>query len=387
MSISPHSDQFYADLPQQEMPLSQLMDTREAFAPVPDDWHVIVTDIKSSTLAVQTGAHDLVNLVATGSMIAALNIAYGRGIQIPFFFGGDGATLILPAGILEPVMQALNEHRQNTLRNFDMDLRVGQVPVRDLYAEGYSLQITRARINDLFSIPVVLGGGLRQAERKVKAEDPALAPSESAENLLDLAGMECRWDHMKPPADHQEVVCLLVEVRDDQRQPILFRQVLSQIDDIYGPYARRQPVTAQRMRLQPGLSKIKMEMRVRLGKFDLAYLFESWLRTLIGKWYYFPFDKQGKAYLSSLVQLVDTLVIDGRINTVISGTAKQRKQLCEFLDRLEAAGEVWYGLHTSAESVMSCYVRDRRDQHIHFVDGADGGYTQAARVLKRKLRS
>ena len=45
-----------------------------------------------------------------------------------------------------------------------------------------------------------------------------------------------------------------------------------------------------------------------------------------------------------------------------------------------------FGLHVSNESVMSCYVRDRRDQHIHFVDGAEGGYTLASIVLKKKLR-
>jgi hypothetical protein len=34
---------------------------------------------------------------------------------------------------------------------------------------------------------------------------------------------------------------------------------------------------------------------------------------------------------------------------------------------------------------MSCYVRDRRDEHIHFIDGIGGGYTMAATVLKKKL--
>ncbi len=44
------------------------------------------------------------------------------------------------------------------------------------------------------------------------------------------------------------------------------------------------------------------------------------------------------------------------------------------------------GLHICRESVMSCYVRDRSDDHIHFIDGIGGGYTQAATVLKKNLR-
>ena len=82
--------------------------------------------------------------------------------------------------------------------------------------------------------------------------------------------------------------------------------------------------------------------------------------------------------------LSDTLVIDGKINTVISGTAAQRQQLEESLSRLEAGGKLWYGIHVSGESVMSCYVRSLNEDHIHFVDGAGGGYTKAAGMLKQK---
>ena len=36
---------------------------------------------------------------------------------------------------------------------------------------------------------------------------------------------------------------------------------------------------------------------------------------------------------------------------------------------------------------MSCYVRNMNDKHVHFVDGAEGGYTKAAGVLKKKISS
>ena len=80
----------------------------------------------------------------------------------------------------------------------------------------------------------------------------------------------------------------------------------------------------------------------------------------------------------------DTLVIDGKINTVISGTSRQREELKAELDKLEKAGDINYGLYVSKESVMSCYVRNLNEDHIHFVDGAEGGYTKAAGMLKRK---
>ena len=36
----------------------------------------------------------------------------------------------------------------------------------------------------------------------------------------------------------------------------------------------------------------------------------------------------------------------------------------------------------SRESVMTCYIENRNAKHIHFVDGADGGYTEAAKEIK-----
>lgn len=36
---------------------------------------------------------------------------------------------------------------------------------------------------------------------------------------------------------------------------------------------------------------------------------------------------------------------------------------------------------------MTCYIEDRKYKHIHFVDGADGGYTEAAKELKAKRKT
>jgi len=70
---------------------------------------------------------------------------------------------------------------------------------------------------------------------------------------------------------------------------------------------------------------------------------------------------------------------------VISGTTHQREMLTNRLDEMETDGELFYGLYVSNESVMSCYVHNMNNSHIHFVDGAEGGYTRAAGVLKLKI--
>lgn len=90
----PHTDQFYSELPLNEISVNELVADTKLFFPVPDDWQVVMTDVKGSTQAVKDGLHQVVNLVATGSIIAGLNIARKANTTIPFFFGGDGATLL-----------------------------------------------------------------------------------------------------------------------------------------------------------------------------------------------------------------------------------------------------------------------------------------------------
>lgn len=375
---------FYAQLPANNISVTKLLADERLFSGVPEDWHIVVTDIKGSTQAVAEGRHQDVNLVAAGSIIAALNLAKAAKVSIPFFFGGDGATLLIPAFLLDALLPALTEHRENTARNFNLDLRVGHMPVAEVYRKNYQLRIAKVKMSSIFSIPIVLGKGLQYAERAIKAPAYFLRLPEMKERRLDLEGMECRWDRVKPPPNCQEVVCLLIEPQSDAQQADIFRMVLEKIDEIYGSHQGRNPISVQNLTLDATWAKIKTEMQAKLGRFKFSYLLKNWLYTLFGK-LYFQVYENGKNYLHHLVELSDTLVIDGRINTVISGTVQQRKMLEIALNQIESQGKIIYGLHVSKESIMSCYVRDRLDQHVHFVDGSEGGYTKAASMLKAKL--
>ena len=378
------TSRFYSDLPVRSGALSALLANQAQFAAVPTDWEVLLTDVRGSTQALSDGKHQAVNLVATGSIIAALNIGHRAGVALPFFFGGDGATLLAPQALAAPIEAALLVHRENTRVNFDLDLRVGRVPVAGLYAQGAQLLIARTDVNGQgLVIPVALGDGLQLAERIVKSENFALAPP-PADTSLDLDGMECRWDAIRPQTASLEVVCLLVMVRRTERQAAILSAVLAHIEEIYGSLAARNPVSKTRLKLETTFSKIATEMRAKLGRFQWGYLLGQWFYTAIGP-LYFALSRDGARYLERIVQLSDTLMIDGRVNTVMSGTAAQREALSTALRNLEEQGDIRFGMQICAASVMSCYVRDRRDQHSHFVDGLGGGYTQAATMLKQKL--
>ena len=376
------NDLFFSRLPVNEIPLSDLLTEEHLFFKVPDNWYVVITDVKKSTIAIEQGQHETVNLLATGSIVAVLNIAYKTNLSIPFFFGGDGASFIIPSSILTATLQALQVHQENTKKSYELVLRVGFVPVADIYKEDHVLKITKLRTSQLFSIPVVLGDGLTYAEQVIKGENYFLDLSRGNSDALDLTGMQCRWDKIKPPQNYDEVVSLLVTARESEQQAESFKKVIDKLDEIYGGPERRKPISVPMLKLKATLEKIGQEMRVRFGGYRPVYLLHKWITTLLG--YFYFRTKQGKRYLLQLVDMSDTLVIDGRINTVISGTTQQRQQLVAALNELETQGFIQYGLFVSKESIMSCYVRNMNEDHIHFVDGAEGGYTKAAGMLKNK---
>ncbi len=382
MSKANHN--FYDKLPINRIPLSKLLLSDTSFTAVPRDWHVIITDIKGSTAAVADGLNETVNFIATGSIVAVLNLAFKAKIAIPFFFGGDGATFIVPSILIDLALKKLMVFRKNTLNNFSVDLRVGTVSVAKLYDEGYKINICKFAISDFFSIPIVLGGGLNYAESLIKAEDYMLSQIEDVLEELDLNGMQCRWDKIAPPENIKEVVTLLVMASNVESQAQAFSKVMSCIDEIYGGIKKRQPISVDKLKFNSTFQRMSTEMRARIGKIKFFELVRDWLVNSFGTIYFLT--SNGKRYLNRLVETSDTLVLDGKINTVICGDEQQRLKLLKVLNELEKNKEIIYGLFISTESVMSCYVRDLKDDHIHFVDGAGGGYTQAAKMLKEKMR-
>lgn len=382
--MAAHSDHFYSNLQINKMPLHQLLLKAKLFNDIPADWHVIITDIRSSTVAVNSGLHETVNLIATGSMVTVLNIAFKANISIPFFFGGDGATFLLPDGILDKALKSLSQYKVNTLNNFNLDLRVGVVSVKEIYSNSHRLSISRFSASENFVIPLILGDGLDYAEKLIKGEDYLLAEKQYGAEELDLSGMQCRWDKIAPPENREEVVTLIVIAQQGCNQAAAFSRVIKYIDQIYGTPEKRQPISIPKLIFKTSFNNLGKEMRHRIGKLKWFELIKTWFVNVYG-YIYFRTDS-GKKYLKQLVEMSDTLVMDGRINTVITGSEAQRLRLQSALNGLEHQNEILYGLYVSKESVMSCYVRDLEDDHIHFVDGSDGGYTRAAALLKQKIR-
>ncbi len=359
---------FFKKIIPHKIPLRRLLRDERLFVKVPADWHIIVADIEDSTEAINKGLHNEVNLAATGSIVSVLNQLkkYKSKIKVPYFFGGDGATFIVPPSILEDLMNVLKRQRLHVKKNLKLELRVGSLPVEKAYEKGHKLQIAKIRLNEYLIIPVVLGTALKFAEKVIKNTYEENPKEIITRKKLDLTGMECRWDEIAPPKTEQKVVCLLINCDDDKLQRKIYEEVITKLDYIFGDLHERQPISTLKLKLDTTIDKIRKEMYARIGKYNMIYLLKNWMVTGFGK-YYFKYFKEGKSYLLKVSQLSDTLIIDGSINTVISGDQYQIDRLITYLDEMETDKKMNYGIHITHASVMSCYVMLKIEMIIIFI--------------------
>src|SRR5438876_6530380 len=161
---APSSDSFYESLPVFDE-FAGITDPAR-YQPLPDDWHVVVADVQGSTAAIARGLYKHVNVVGAASITAVLNAV--RPLEVPFVFGGDGATLCVPASVVGPVRQALMATRLMAEREFHLPLRVGMVPMPHIRRGGQDVLVARWRISPHCTQAVFSGGGLPFAEACIK---------------------------------------------------------------------------------------------------------------------------------------------------------------------------------------------------------------------------
>ncbi|AWV97160.1 DUF3095 family protein [Arcticibacterium luteifluviistationis] len=378
--------QYYTKLKNSNKNLVELLDSESAFSDVPNTWHVVVVDILNSTQAVDEGKHHQVNLTATGSIISVLNTIRKekQSIEIPYFFGGDGATFILPSLLLKKIVLVLDNYSLHIKRNTNLTLRVGHVPVSHLTTENCSLKIVKHRLSAQLSIPIVLGNGLKKAEEIIKRDFQENNLTNFKEDLLNLEGMECRWEQVNPNQTQNKVVCLLLDAVNDSNQREVYKNVLTKMDAIFGTFEIRQPIKSDKLKLSFSILKIWEEMKISLAKKNLGYLFKNWISTLFGK-FYLSLSPNGIQYLKQIGQLSHTFMLDGMINTIFTAEQPKIDLFLAYLNQLEKDKKIIFGIHITHASVMSCYVLDRKTKHSHFVDGTEGGYTSAAKMFKEKM--
>ena len=90
-----------------------------------------------------------------------------------------------------------------------------------------------------------------------------------------------------------------------------------------------------------------------------------------------------KTYVRQVVENSDFRKYDDGLRMILDCTPELEQALTKLLTAAAFGKVVRYGLHRQDAAMMTCFTPSvMRSDHVHFIDGARGGYASAATALK-----
>jgi hypothetical protein len=379
MVTTSHGD-FYAGIPVFHG-FGSLMDPA-LYSALPDDWTIGIADIVESTRAIAAQRYKAVNMAGAAVIAAVTNALEGR--EFPFVFGGDGASFAVGSDDLACARDALASTATWVKDDLNLAMRVALIPVAAIRAQGFDVRVARYAPSQNLSYAMFTGGGLGWAEAAMKRGEFAV-PVAPAGSTPDLSGLSCRFEEI--PSVRGVILSVLV-VPAAGADMAAFRRVIEDMIVLVerSPDAGRPvPAGGPPLRWPPaGLDfEVRTERRgspsVRrirvLGRTLMAYVI---MRFGISVGGFVP-----KTYVQQVVENSDFRKYDDGLRMILDCTPELESALKRRLIAAASAGTIRYGLHRQDAAMMTCFTPSAlRSDHVHFIDGARGGYASAATALK-----
>lgn len=386
-----NTNNFYKDLPTIKEDLEDALVNESFFKSMPNDWHIIVTDIEHSTEEFHKGKYQEMNIISASSVILALNIADKYGIDIPFIYGGDGASIVVPKKILGEVLESLATLRNNAKYNFGLSLRVGSISIENLKVHGYRLKIAKIKVVENYTQSIFLGIGLAEAEKMIKKDKRLQTKKEGENKKLNLSGLQCRWNEIQPPYHKKEILVLIVAPIKRKNQTLTYRKILADIESVYGSFKKRHPISSKEVTHSSDFKTLSKASKVKFGRLNIFYTFYQMAKSFLSKLYIksnikLPIQIHEDYIPGDIATATDTLKIDGTLKTIVAGNKTQKEELLKKLEKREKRGEIVFGHFGTDSTTITCYVHKREKEYINFIDGTGGGYVRAAEELKNKIK-
>ncbi|CDM61497.1 MULTISPECIES: DUF3095 domain-containing protein [Rhizobium] len=381
------NERFFADVPV-FTDFERVTDTSN-YHPLPDGWFLALADIVGSTQAIAAGRYKDVNMAGVSVISAVLN-AVDKG-DYPFVFGGDGAVVALPGGLEGLARGALAAAQRWVEEEMGLTLRIAVVPLTDIRKEGLDVRVARHAASPFVTYAMFAGGGASWAERQMKsgrygvdASPPGTRP--------DLTGLSCRWS---PIAAHNgEIVSIIAVPAEGGRPSAAFRKLVMEVVAISAEQGRGgHPVPPDGPEFAFSMRGVDREARATAmpGKRLKQKLFIMLQIVLVVVLHrlgakFFGFD--ARRYTQDVSGNSDFRKFDDGLKMTIDVDAQHLGRIEALLEEAKAKGIARFGLHRQASALMTCFVPTplSRD-HVHFIDGASGGYAVAASQITGKKLS
>ncbi|MHA1563850.1 MAG: DUF3095 domain-containing protein [Alphaproteobacteria bacterium] len=360
------------------------------YQPLPDDWLVVVADIRGSTKAIRAGRYKDVNMIGAACITAVLNIV--GDIDVPYVFGGDGATLAVPRDVGEKVGLALLQTQTMAGQAYGLGLRVGIVPIADIRTQGCDVLVAKYRVSEGNHLALFDGGGIELADHLVKDEQSTFVLTAQARDHPNLEGLTCRWQPLA--SRHGKIVSLLVRATatEPASRRMVYDNIIHRLGEVMGGDLKQGAPTANEnlvFRWPP--RNIRTEALATTGPKPYWRTYAHILLQSLIQYFLHKFDRKAgdydaPVYQAELIANTDYRRFDDMLRLVLDCTTAQIEAIESLLRQTRREGGIVYGLHMADRALMTCLVFQlNRGEHIHFIDGADGGFAVAATQLKAQV--
>ena len=372
---------FYTDIPVFGDFAKVVDDT--VYRPMPDDWFIGLTDVVGSTLAIENGQYKAVNMAGAAAISAVIN-AFGHQ-NFPFVFGGDGVSFAVPGEYRDMAADALARTARWVEEDLGLSLRAAMVPVGEIRTSGNDVKVARFGASSAVAYAMFSGHGVEWAEAAMKQDRFAIAPAAPGARP-DLTGLSCRW---KPIDSSRGCILSLIVGPADHADEAAYDRLVGEIISLFdsegrgghpipehGPdfgwppkgmdYESRAAAPAD----QRGKEKRKIATISLIG----------WILFKTG-WKMKNFDPGHYRRMTGLN--TDFRKFDDVLRMTVDCNGETLARAKDILVAAKAAGIIRYGIYEQDAAIMTCIVPSiETDDHLHFLDGADGGYALAAKMMK-----
>lgn len=329
------------------------------------------------------GQYKTVNTVGAAVISAQINAANGEAF--PYVFGGDGAAFAIAPQQRMGAEKALRAVKRWAHVEFGIELRVAIVSVEDVQAAGFEVNVAKLQVSDGASYAMFDGGGVSWAEHKMKRGYGCLDMAEEGV-VPDLTGLSCRWTPMRT---QKGSILSLIALPVADVDPPDFLDVVTRVIEVARVLDRGGhpiPESGPGFRWPPAGLSLEAHASHGNGSLFLRKLrlyAETFLAGIffLTRWKVGGFDPMH--YVRTTGVNADFRKFEDGLKMTLDCDEDTRVRLETLLDKAQTDGILDYGLFEQDEAILTCIVPSvMEDNHVHFVDGASGGYTSAAQVIK-----
>ncbi|RCK48345.1 hypothetical protein TH25_14915 [Thalassospira profundimaris] len=353
---------------------------------LPDDWYVGVADIVASTEAIAKGRYKDVNM-AGAAVIAAISNILGHSAY-PFMFGGDGAGFACAPDHIDDIREALAATRRWVADDLGLELRVALFDIGEIRAAGRDVRVARYAVSDAISYAMFNGQGLQWAEMQMKSRNDHHIAAAPPGTRPDLTGLSCRWSPIAA-SQNGSIISLIVHPAGDRANfDAVVGKILALLDQTPNS-AHPVSATGPLFRFPPAGLTLEAKANRPVNGALLAAKTKVFLTAALA----FILDKTGwklgnfdPAHYRRYTALnTDYRKFGDALFMTVNCSAEQLEHLQKILTEGENAGHIGFGLHRQNTAIMTCIVPSVvQNDHFHFLDGGEGGYSAAAAAYKAK---